>query len=343
MNDLTPSAGATAVALRSEIDTDAALDLLQFASSWDNRKPSMAMAEAWATSAELAEWTMVEARAAVQWLSTHERQYLTPAMVTAWIESRRRRARLSEEGTNPDGTRKVTFEAAVKVWRDAFRSVGPRPSIEQETKASELLEQMLDDAGDPVIVLSAAVFAGRRMSPRIDWQLEKLAADDQFYARMPVCPVEYVTDRQLDISFAVGQPDFPPEWKVYDPLPDDIDSRTREDFIRAWSGFRAADKVPDYKRPVRDLPDWLVEHMHDTRHRDRRDYTLMDTSIPADERATEAEAFLNCRRRAHGWIKTDWEAWRWERIPVVRAWYAAHPHLRRAFNKGPDLAAWWEN
>jgi hypothetical protein len=342
MNDLTTS-GGSAVAVRAEIDTDAALDLLQFASSWDNRKPSRAMAEAWATSAELAGWSMIEARAAVQWLCTHERQYLTPAMVTARIESQRRQARLSEEGTNPDGTRKVTFAAAVKVWRDAFRSVGPSPSTEQETKAAELLEQMLDDAGDPVTVLSAAVFAGRKMSPRIDWQLEKLAADDQFYARMPVCPVEFIRDRRLDISFAVGQPDFPAEWRVYDPLPEDVDTMTREDFVRAFGAFRAADKTPDYVRPVRDLPDWLVEHVRDNRHRDRWDCKLRDKSMSDDERTAEAEAFLECRRRVHAWLKKDQDAWLFERVDVVRAWYAAHPHQRRAFDQGPDLAAWWEN
>jgi hypothetical protein len=333
----------TAVAVRAAIDTDAALDLLQFASSWDNRKPSVAMAEAWATSAELAGWTMVEARAAVQWLGTHERQYLTPAMVTARIESQRRRARLSEDGINPDGTRKVTHAAAVAVWRGAFRSVGPSPSAEQETKAAELLEQMLDDAGDPVTVLSAAVLAGRKMSPRIDWTLEKVAGDEQFQHRMPVCPVEYVRDEQLDVAYAVGQPDFPAVWRVYDPLPSEVPDRIREDYIPECRAFRAAYKTPDYGHPIRDLPAWLVEHVSDDRHRENSTKTLWRSGLSDEERDQEAERYRETTRRVHAWLKKDRARWEYERLAVVRAWYADRPFRRRALEQNSNVGAWWEN
>lgn len=344
MNDLTPTRGVTAIAVRSEIDTDAALDLLQFASSWDNRKPSRAMAEAWATSAQLADWTMVEARAAVQHLLTHERTYLTPAMVTAWIESQRRRARLADDGLHDDGTRKVTHAAAVTVWRDAFRSVGPNPSAEQETKAAELLEQMLDGAGDPVTVLTAAVLAGRNMSARIDWTLEKLATDDQHPHRMPLAPVEFLRDDQLDVSYAVGQPDFPQAWRVYDPLPEGVPARIRENFIPAWRSFRALDKTPDYDYPARDLPEWLIAHVTDDRDREFRTLRLRGAALTDEELDQEVEQYRERGHRARTWLKDDQQRWEHERLAIVRDWYATHPHQRRALEpQGRASTGWWEN
>ncbi|HEV2777880.1 MAG TPA: hypothetical protein VGX25_00610 [Actinophytocola sp.] len=340
----------TSLAVRCDVDTDGALDLLQFVARWDNRKPSRAMAEAWATSAQLAGWTEGEAKEAIAYLATHVREYLTPAMVTARIESQRHRARLADDGCNEDGTRRVSFAAALQVWRDAFRSVGPHPSAEQEAKAAELLEQMLDGAGDPLVVLTAATLAGRRVSPRIDWVLEKIANGKEhatFVDRMPICPVEFIRDNQLDVEFAVRHADFPAAWRVYDPLTVlGVPERQFEDYLPAWRHYRAVDKVPDHAPTPRDLPEWVVEHFADTRHRSWRDNQLHgDYGLTQEGLEAEAEQYRTAKNSVIDWLRQDQQRWERERLVHVRAWYAAHPHRRRALESPLDStnAAWWDN
>jgi hypothetical protein len=77
----------------------------------------------------------------------------------------------------------------------------------------------------------------------------------------------------------------------------------------------------------------------------RHSYTreLMGAKTSDEERAAEAQSYLETRRRVHHWLKEDREAWEHERLAVVRAWYADHPHSRRAFDTARRVDGWWSN
>jgi hypothetical protein len=339
MNDITLRQDAgTTLAVRTDVDRDVALDLLAYVARWDNRKPSGAMAEAWAISAHLAGWTQAEAEEAVRYHQTHTREYLTPAMVTVRIESQRRRSRLSGDGTNLDGTRKVTFAGALQVWRDSFRAAGPNPSTDQETKAGELLEQMLDGAGDPFAVLTAAVIAGRKMSARIDWTAERLAAGKEAGTlsslAMPPLPVEYLRDDQLDVRYASMREDFPPAWVLYDPFPAGIDVSRKSRYLRLFNKYacRAAGE-PRHERCDRNLPEWLAKHFEIIRLGTQKSATKEELQRYADLAASEPK---DIESRAAGWLHEDMLIWERERIAVARRWYADHPNDR------PGLSAFTE-
>jgi hypothetical protein len=306
---------------------DQVLQLLQLAAAYDRRTVGHVEKAAWCSAAEIGGWSYEEAAAVIRTHQATSREYLTPAHITTGIRSMRRRARLSEEGTRPDGGKRVTLDAAGRIWRDAFRAAGPSPNGEQVAKVTDMLSEMLLDAGDPSKVLDAAIVAGRKLSVRIDWAAEKIASGAERLGPMGLAPIEYLSDDRLDGEFAARHEDFPRQWRLYDPLPDEMRLAEREHLLPQLRVLHAEGRIPDYDRQERDLPDWLLAHVADTRYRDS--YSRLEGStMTREELAEEAARYRQTEGRATAWLAEDRKQWEQERIPVVREWYRTHPGVR---------------
>jgi hypothetical protein len=68
---------------------DEVVELMKVITRYDNRPPSVEVAQAWYASANIAGWTLAEATEAVARHFTYSTEYLKPAHVTALIEERR--------------------------------------------------------------------------------------------------------------------------------------------------------------------------------------------------------------------------------------------------------------
>lgn len=323
---------------------DQVVELLQLAAAYDKRTFGFAEKAAWTSAATIGGWTLEEAAQAIQYLQATSTEYLTPAHITAHIQDRRRRERITG-GTNPEtGVKLPSHAEALKLWADEMRAAGANPTDNQTRQASALLAQLLDGAPDAGMILTAAVLAAREFSARIDWRLEKLAQsptgsgrvdkamgylspDDPSCSRfggMPPIPLEYIPDYLLNVSFAVYQDDFPMNWREYDPLGDK--AQRREETRRHINpGFQAFEPTP------RDMPAWVTGFLQDPRERDwqgrLKEWNVKDAE-DGEARWAEASAYTKEKSRVQEWFAADQHAWKRERLAIVRQWYADHPGKR---------------
>jgi hypothetical protein len=312
--------------------SDQVVELLQRASAYDRRTFGHSEKAAWTSASQIGGWTFEEACRAIDHHKATSAEYLEPHHVTRWIQLERRKSRLQGHvATN--GARIPSHAEAVEMWVTEMRKAGGSPTEDQMRQASEMVASMLDGVDSAVHLIRAIHSAARKFTSRIDWALEKIGRDDEklWTNDMPTdIAVEYIPDELLHADFAASHADFPAQWREYDPFGTKAARRAEQRNGILLGGIH----LPEIEPTPRDLPDWVVAFHADDRARDNQGLLRKHDFATREEHYADARAWRDERDRVAAWLAQDKEAWRAERLPIVRQWYLDHP------DKRPD-AIWY--
>lgn len=319
---------------------DQVVELLQRAAAYDKRTFGHSEKAAWTSASQIGGWTFEEACRAIDHHKATRTEYLEPAHITRWINLERRKARC-QGGYTEDGARIPTHTEALDLWIRTMRQTGANPTREQVDHVSEVLAQLLDGTTNALLIIQAILKAGEQLTSRVEWALEKLGRADEKWSTlldgdMPEgIPLEFIPNRRLNVAFAIRQPDFPAEWRRYDPFGVEAE-RWAERAQFEGTKVMTNDPTP------REIPEWVRVHREDKRPRQVGGRLASWQDVPGEgtpaDRLAEAQKWAATEERCREWFEADSREWQTERLKVVRRWYEEHPDRRPSAYDSPVFA-----